>query len=252
MIDHPEPNPDIYALLNQPDVASSIEETPIVETTDLWRTYRAGTHQEVHALRGINLKIMQPCLFAIRGRSGSGKTTLLNCIGGLDSPTSGSVRIFDQDLSSMGENQLVHFRRKQVGFIFQSFGLKSTFSAYENIEIMLRIAGVPNPVCRERTLACLEMVGLTKWRNHRPDELSGGQQQRIAIARSLVNHPRLVLADEPTGDLDSQTARDIMKLFHQIVLEEQVTLLLASHDPLVDHFADQVMYLSDGMQVPEG
>jgi putative ABC transport system ATP-binding protein len=252
MIAHPEPNPVIPVAFNQLDGANSLENSSIVETIDLWRTYRAGTPQEVHALRGIYLQIMQPCIYAIRGRSGSGKTTLLNCIGGLDNPTSGTVRIFKQDLSKMRENEIVQFRRKQVGFIFQSFGLKPTFSAYENIEIMLRIAGVPTRVCCERTLACLEMVGLTRWRNHRPDELSGGQQQRIAIARALANRPRLVLADEPTGDLDSQTAREILNLFKRIVAEEHVTLILSSHDPLVDQYADQVMHLTDGMQVPTG
>jgi len=222
----------------------------IVEAENVWRTYRAGTHQEVHALRGVSLKIEQPCVFVLRGRSGSGKTTLLNCIGGLDCPTSGTVRVFNQDVSKMEENQLVLFRRKQVGFIFQSFGLNPIFSAYENVEIMLRIAGASNRVCRERTLSCLEMVGLTKWRNHRPDELSGGQQQRIAIARVLANHPRLLLADEPTGELDSLTARDILNIFQRIVREEHVTLLLSSHDPVVDLYADQVMHLSDGLQVP--
>jgi putative ABC transport system ATP-binding protein len=219
---------------------------PVIEVEDVWRTYRTGTHQEVHALQGVNLKIDKPCVIAIKGRSGSGKTTLLNCVGGLDKPTRGSIRVFGQDLSKMSDRQLTRFRRKQVGFIFQSFGLNPLFSAYENVDIMLRIAGTSNRECRERVTACLELVGLTRWRQHRPDELSGGQQQRIAIARALANRPCLLLADEPTGDIDTATTRDILALFRRIAEEERVTIILSSHDPLVDGYADQVLHLQDG------
>jgi putative ABC transport system ATP-binding protein len=221
----------------------------VIDVENVWRTYRAGTHQEVHALQGVNLKIEKPCLIAVKGRSGSGKTTLLNCVGGLDKPTQGSVRVFGQDLATMNDSQLTRFRRKQVGFIFQSFGLNPLFSAYENVEIMLKIAGASNRECRERVAACLELVGLTRWRHHRPDELSGGQQQRIAIARALANHPRLLLADEPTGDIDTATTRDILSFFQQIAAEEHVTIILSSHDPLVDGYVDQVLHLQDGMFV---
>ena len=169
--------------------------TAIVIAADIWRTYRPGTQQEVHALRGVRLKITQPSIVAIKGRSGSGKTTLLNCIGGLDKPTRGKIGVFGQDLAEMDDQQLTQFRRKYVGFIFQSFGLTPTFSAYENVDIMLRMAGKSNQECRERSMFCLELVGLSKWRNHRPDELSGGQQQRLAIARALANCPPLILAD---------------------------------------------------------
>jgi putative ABC transport system ATP-binding protein len=220
---------------------------PIVQAEGVWRTYRPGTHQEVHALREVNLVIDQPSVVAIKGRSGSGKTTLLNCIGGLDKPTRGRISVFGQNLVEMDDQLLTQFRRKHVGFIFQSFGLNPSFSAYENVDIMLRMAGESNQVCRERTLFCLELVSLTKWRNHRPDELSGGQQQRIAIARALANHPRLILADEPTGDLDSTTTRDILTLFRRIAKEERVTLLISSHDPIVDLYSDRVVRLSDGM-----
>lgn len=224
---------------------------PVIDMESVWRTYRAGTHQEVHALRGVNLKIEKPCVTAVKGRSGSGKTTLLNCVGGLDKPTEGSIRVFGQDLSKMSDRQLTRFRRKQVGFIFQSFGLIPLFSAYENVDIMLRIAGASNRECRERVTTCLELVGLTRWLHHRPDELSGGQQQRIAIARALANRPYLLLADEPTGDIDTATTRDILTLFRRIVEEEHVTILISSHDPLVDGYMDQVLHLQDGLFVDE-
>ena len=220
---------------------------PIVEVEEVWRTYRAGTHQEINALREVSLKIEQPSVVAIKGRSGSGKTTLLNCIGGLDTPTQGKISVFGQNLAEMNDQQLTLFRREHVGFIFQSFGLNPSFSAYENVDIMLRMAGEANQKCRERTLFCLELVGLTKWQNHRPDELSGGQQQRIAIARALANRPRLILADEPTGDLDSTTTKDILALFRRIAGEEHVTLLISSHDPIIDLYVDRVVRLSDGM-----
>jgi putative ABC transport system ATP-binding protein len=222
--------------------------TPIIETEDLWRVYKAGA-QEVPALRGVNLQIESGRFVAVKGRSGSGKTTLLNCIGGLDHPTSGVVRTFGRDLSELNEEQLTRWRREQVGFIFQSFGLLPTLSAYENVELMLRIADVGSRERRERTIHCLGLVGLTQWASHRPFEMSGGQQQRVGIARALANSPRLILADEPTGELDSVTARETLALFRRVVEEEHVTLLMASHDALVDGYVDQVLQLKDGQIV---
>jgi len=224
----------------------------IVETEDLWRVYRRGSHQEVAALRGVNLKVEAGRYVALKGRSGSGKTTLLNCIGGLDRPTSGVVRVFGRDISTLNEKQITQWRRDRIGFVFQSFGLLPMLSAYENVELMLRIAGVGGRERRERTLHCLELVGLSKWMNHRPGELSGGQQQRVAIARALANQPQLILADEPTGELDSVTARDIFGLFQRIVAEEGVTLLMASHDALADEYVDEALHLRDGQIVQEG
>jgi ABC-type lipoprotein export system ATPase subunit len=224
----------------------TVKTPSIVEVDNLWRTYRAGTQQEINALRGVSFKIKKPSLVVLKGRSGSGKTTLLNCIGGLDYPTKGTVQVFGWEPSLLSEKKLTQFRRKQVGFIFQSFGLNPLFSAYENVDIMLRMGGSSNRDCRERTTACLKLVGLMKWASHRPDELSGGQQQRIAIARSLANRPRLLLADEPTGDLDTTTTREILSLFRQIMSEEGVTVLLTSHDPIAEEYADQVLCLSDG------
>ncbi len=217
----------------------------IVETEDLWRVYKTGA-VEVPALRGVNLKIEAGSFVALKGRSGSGKTTLLNCIGGLDHPTSGVVRVFGRDLSELDDRELTQWRRERVGFIFQSFGLLPTLSAYENVELMLRITGVHGRERRERALYCLDLVGLSKWIHHRPYEMSGGQQQRVGIARALANNPHLILADEPTGELDSVTARETLALFRRIVEEEHVTLLMASHDVLVDEYVDQVLQLKDG------
>jgi putative ABC transport system ATP-binding protein len=219
-----------------------------IETEELWRIYKAGA-QEVPALRGVNLKIESGRFVAVKGRSGSGKTTLLNCIGGLDRPTSGAVRVFGRDLAELYGEQLTRWRREQVGFVFQSFGLLPTLSAYENVELMLRIVGVRGKERRERALHCLDLVGLGNWAQHRPYEMSGGQQQRVGIARALANSPELILADEPTGELDSTTARETLTLFRRVVEEEHVTLLMASHDALVDEYVDEVLQLKDGQIV---
>ena len=220
----------------------------VIETKEMWRVYKVGT-QEVPALRGVNLKVEPGRFVAVKGRSGSGKTTLLNCIGGLDRPTSGVVRVFGRDLAELNEKQLTQWRRERVGFIFQSFGLLPTLSAYENVELMLRIAGMHAQERRERALHCLDLVGLIQWALHRPYEMSGGQQQRVGIARALANSPQLILADEPTGELDSVTARETLALFRRIVEEEHVTLLIASHDALVDEYVDEVLQLKDGQIV---
>ena len=217
----------------------------IIQAQGLQREYQIGD-RTVQALRGVDLNVMPERLVALKGRSGSGKTTLLNFIGGLDRPTSGSVRVFGRDLSKLGEDELALWRRYELGFVFQSFGLLPTLSAYENVDLMLRLVDVPSRERRERTLGCIELVGLTKWMHHRPHEMSGRQQQRVGIARALANHPRLLLAEEPTGELDSNTAREILKLFREIVETEQITVLMSSHDPLVDKYADEVVLLKDG------
>ena len=217
----------------------------LIQTKRLERDYRIG-ERIVQALRGVDLTVLPQRFVALKGRSGSGKTTLLNCIGGLDRPTAGKVRVFGRDLSELGEDELALWRRYELGFIFQSFGLLPTLSAYENVELMLRLIDVPAPERRKRTLECIELVGLTKWMHHRPHEMSGGQQQRVGIARALANHPRLLLADEPTGELDSNTSRDILKLFRQIIETEHLTLLMSSHDPLVDKYVDEIVLLKDG------
>jgi putative ABC transport system ATP-binding protein len=228
--------------------AKEIENGYIIETKDLWRVYKSGS-QEVQALRGVDLQVGTGHFVALVGRSGSGKTTLLNILGGLDQPSRGQVRVFGQEIARMNERKRTRWRREQVGFIFQSFGLLPTLSAYENVELMPRIAGMKAKQRRERSLYCLELVGLSKWIHHRPYEMSGGQQQRVAIARSLANNPQLILADEPTGELDTTTAREILSLFQHIVAEEGVTMLMVSHDSLVDEYVDQVLHLRDGQIV---
>lgn len=220
-----------------------------VHTENLWRIYKIGNTIEVPALRGLNLDIEPGHFIALKGRSGSGKTTLLNCLSGLDQPTGGSVKVLGYDLSQMNDRQLTQWRREQLGFVFQSFGLLPTLSAYENVELMLRIKGASARERHERATYCLDVVGLAKWSHHRPYELSGGQQQRVAIARSLANHPLLILADEPTGELDSETAREILGLFKRIVEEENITIIMASHDPLVDDYVDMILQLRDGQIV---
>jgi putative ABC transport system ATP-binding protein len=210
------------------------------------RVYKTAT-DEVYALRNINFTIPAGQLVALKGRSGSGKTTLLNCIGGLDTPTKGDISIFGASLVEMGEVKRTEWRRKQVGFIFQAMGLLPTFSAYENLDVMLRLAGIPRRERKDRIFASLEQMGLMQWANHRPFELSGGQQQRIAIARALVKQPQLVLADEPTSELDSETTHGIMEILRKTVEETGMTILVSTHDPIVDEYADVILRLSDGV-----
>ena len=217
----------------------------IIETQNLERVFKLGK-RSVHALRGVDLQILPERFVALKGRSGSGKTTLLNCIGGLDRPSGGMVRVFGLDLAELGEDQLALWRRKELGFVFQTFGLLPSLSVYENVDLMLRLINLPRGERRERTMHCIELVDLKKWMDHRPHELSGGQQQRVGIARALANHPKLILADEPTGELDSNTTREILRLFRQIVETEHITILMSSHDPLADEFVDQIYLLKDG------
>lgn len=216
-----------------------------IETEDLVRTYNVGD-RAVKALRGIDLQVPTGSFIALKGRSGSGKTTLLNCLGGLDQPTSGNVIVNGRSLSGLSEKELTHWRRSEVGFIFQSFGLLPTLSAYENVELMLRISKMPRKQRHDRAMQCLDMVGLSKWAGHRPYEMSGGQQQRVAVARSIANKPQLILADEATGELDSETTHEILALFRTIIADEGITMLLATHDNLVDEYVDEVLELGDG------
>ena len=221
---------------------------PAIEIQNLTRIYRRG-QQQVRALDGVDLRIEAGQFIALKGRSGSGKTTLLNCLSGLDQPTGGIVRVFGDEIGRWSEGRRTTWRRQQVGFIFQSLGLLPVLSAYENVELVLRLNGVGASERHAATLEALELVGLTKWNDHRPYELSGGQQQRVAIARALAGRPRLLIADEPTGNLDSKTAHSVLALFRSIVRDRNVTMLMATHDTLADDYVDRVVNLSDGRLV---
>jgi putative ABC transport system ATP-binding protein len=222
--------------------------TLVIETQDLWRVYPSKTSTEgIPALRGVNLSVQPGAFVALKGRSGSGKTTLLNCLAGLDRPTSGSVHVLGHDLMKMNDQELTEWRREQIGLVFQSFGLLPTLSAYENIELLLRIKGDEYNARHQRALECLEVVGLSRWRDHRPYEMSGGQQQRVAVARALANRAQLILADEPTGELDSKTTRELLTFFRELVENQHITMLMVSHDSLVDQYVHEMLTLKDGV-----
>ena len=218
---------------------------PLITTMDLRRTYILGS-EEISALRGIDLTVMPGQFIAVVGRSGSGKTTLLNILAGLDKPTSGKVMFQDRDIAEMDEHDLTELRRHKIGFVFQSFGLLPLLSALENVELPLRIAGVGTRDREERTREALEIVGLWNRARHRPYELSGGEQQRVAIARAIVNEPPLILADEPTGELDSNNARSIFGLFKEMVQNRGISVVSATHDSTLLEMADEVKEIRDG------
>lgn len=222
----------------------------LVRTENLTRIYHVGA-REVPALQGVNLSLLPGQVVALRGRSGSGKTTLLNCIGGLDRPTTGQVWFRGREISRLPEGEKVELRRQQIGFVFQSHALLMTYSARENVDLMLRLAGLSRRERRERVEEVLTLVGLEKWMDHRPFELSGGQQQRVTIARALATRPPLILADEPTGELDTVTGQQILQLFHHISERQGTTVLIATHDLAVDAFADEVYHLEDGRLTDE-
>jgi putative ABC transport system ATP-binding protein len=217
----------------------------VVETTGLVRDYPSGDGV-VHAIRGIDLAVGAGQLLAVRGRSGSGKTTLLNLLGGLDRPTAGRVVVDGIEISSLAEDRLVEIRRRTIAFVFQSFGLVPILTAAENVEVPLRLVRA-EPAARDRRVEeLLELVGLHERARHRPHELSGGEQQRVAIARALANRPRLLLADEPTGQLDSETGHRIMLVLRSVVRAEGITAIVATHDPMMLDVADRVVELRDG------
>lgn len=218
---------------------------PLITTVDLRRTYTLGS-EEISALRGINLTVLPGQFIAVVGRSGSGKTTLLNILAGLDKPTSGTVMFEDRDIAEMDERDLTELRRHKIGFVFQSFGLLPLLSAFENVELPLRIAGVGARDREKRTREALEIVGLWNRARHRPYELSGGEQQRVAIARAIVNEPPLILADEPTGELDSNNARSIFGLFKEMVQNRGISVVSATHDSTLLEMADEVKEIRDG------
>jgi putative ABC transport system ATP-binding protein len=225
-------------------VAAATEEL-MVAAAGVSRTFGSG-RTAVHALSDVSFSVRTGQLVALCGRSGSGKTSLLNIVGGLDLPTSGTVRVAGRDVSTMTEHERMTLRRSTVAFIFQSFGLIPMLSAAENIGIPLRITGTDPRVREERVRLMLSVVGLDEHARQRPNELSGGQQQRVAIARALAGRPQLLIADEPTGQLDSETGRQIMRLLRTVVRAEGITALVATHDSALMDLADDVLQLEDG------
>ncbi|MCD6164887.1 MAG: ABC transporter ATP-binding protein [Candidatus Odinarchaeota archaeon] len=222
----------------------------VVETIDLCKVYRMGL-TEIHALKNVNLKVYRGEMVAVVGPSGSGKTTLLNLIGTLDKPTSGKIYIDGEDITTKSEKELTLLRRRKIGFVFQFYNLIPVLTAYENVELPLLISGVPKKEREERVRRLLEMVGLEDRMNHRPDELSGGEQQRVAIARALVNNPSIILADEPTGDLDTETGLMVVQLMRKLAKEEDSTVIMVTHDPQISEIADRIIYLRDGRIIGE-
>jgi putative ABC transport system ATP-binding protein len=223
----------------------------MITVEGLSKTYRTG-RVAVHALRDVSFTVPEGELLAVRGRSGSGKTTLLNLIGGLDTPESGRVVVGPWEVTRSDETDLRRMRRETVGFVFQSFGLIPVLSAAENVGVALRLTRTPAREREERVRLLLAMVGLAGQARQRPYELSGGQQQRVAIARALAHEPRVLIADEPTGQLDSETAQSIMQLIRAVVRDQGVTAVVATHDPLLVHHADRVIELSDGAVTADG
>jgi putative ABC transport system ATP-binding protein len=220
-------------------------DSPLIRARALTRRYLVGK-QEVRALDGVDLDVAPGEFVALVGPSGSGKSTLLNLLGGLDRPSSGEIHVSDLELGHASDNQLVRYRRERIGFIFQSFNLLSMRSAVENVETPLMLAEVKPKERRQRALQLLESVGLAQRAGHKPNELSGGEMQRVAVARSLANRPLLLLADEPTGNLDSNTGRGILNLLREAVTGQGVTLVLVTHDPDVAAHADRIIHMRDG------
>ena len=225
----------------------------VVRCTDVSRVYHVGG-EEVYACRDVSCDIPNGKLIALRGRSGSGKTTLINIMSGLDKPTSGKTFLFGRETTHLNDRELTELRRHKIGFIFQAFALLPVLSAFENVELPMRLAGVGARERQRRSTELLEMVGLGRRMHHRPFELSGGEQGRVAIARALANEPGMIVADEPTGALDSVTGLQIMMLFKRIVTERNVTIIMATHDPTISEIAHETLVMSDGQMshdIPE-
>jgi putative ABC transport system ATP-binding protein len=217
----------------------------IVRTINLSKVYRRGK-VDVPALNDVNLQVLAGEIVGIMGPSGSGKTTLLNLIGGLDKPTRGKIFVDGVDITTLGERELADYRLRKVGFVFQFYNLIPTLTALENVEVPLALLGVPKAERWERALNLLRMVGLEARADHKPDELSGGEQQRVAIARALANNPSIVLADEPTGDLDSKSALSLMKLVKDLNERNGQTFIIVTHDPIVAERCTKIYTIRDG------
>ena len=223
---------------------------PIIVADEIHKTYETG-RVKVHALRGVDLAVNRGEMIAIMGPSGCGKTTLLNCLSGLDSVDSGSVRIGGVELSTMSDNDKTRYRATQMGYVFQSYNLLPVLSTVENVELPLLVSGTRATMARRRGMETLAMVGLADWERHYPSELSGGQQQRVAVARALVNQPEIVWGDEPTGNLDSQNTGEVMELLCRLNRENQQTFVLVTHSEEVARHAHRIVHMQDGRIVDD-
>ncbi|MCI6533789.1 ABC transporter ATP-binding protein [Dorea sp. YH-dor228] len=217
----------------------------VIEVKNLYKLYRVGD-EFVRALDGVDFEIYEGEFCAIVGTSGSGKSTLLNMLAGLEKPTKGEVIISHHHIEKLNEEQLVRFRRENVGFIFQSFHLLGTMNALENVALPLSFRGVPREVRMKEADKMLELVNLKKHKNHLPNQMSGGQQQRVGVARALVVNPKIIFADEPTGNLDSHTSEEVMELMQRVVQEQKKTLVMVTHDAHLATYADRVFHIRDG------
>lgn len=217
----------------------------LMTVRDVHRSFPVGG-QSLHVLKGIDMELEAGKLIMLRGRSGSGKTTLMNLLGGLDVPNKGEIQFLNYAFHRMNDDQRTLVRRRDIGFIFQAYALMPLLSAYENVELALRMSGYPRELWKSRVTECLGMVGLAKRMHHRPYELSGGEQQRVAIAKAIAHEPVLLLADEPTAELDSQMSAQIMAVFKNIVETEHVTICMTTHDPTILEVADHVYEMVDG------
>jgi putative ABC transport system ATP-binding protein len=224
---------------------SSSTSSPIIQAINISREYQLGG-ETVHAVRNVDLEVRLGEFITLVGRSGSGKTTLLNLLAGLDHPTSGQVLYEGEDMAEYSEKQFLHLRRHRIGVVFQSFALLPLLSAYENVELPMRIAGVGASERSKRTNEVLDIVGLSRRAKHRPYELSGGEQQRISIARAVAMRPNVILADEPTGELDSVNAAEIFGLFQSMVLEEEMSIVATTHDRTLLDMADKIYTVHNG------
>ena len=218
---------------------------PVMQVKNVYEVYRVGD-SHVRALDGVNLEIYKGEFCSIVGTSGSGKSTLLNMLAGLEKPTKGEIIIAGEHMENKTENQLVKFRREHIGFIFQSFNLMGTMNAVENVALPLTFQGVDKDIRMKRASRVLDMVGLKEHKKHKPTQMSGGQQQRVGVARALVVNPEIIFADEPTGNLDSNTSREVMELMQKVVREQKQTLVMVTHDNYLAGFADRIFHIIDG------
>ena len=223
-----------------------MENPATVQVANLEKTYRVG-NVTVNALRGVNLTLYQAEFVVVTGPSGSGKTTLLNIIGTLDKPSAGTITIDGENITNLKDGQLTKLRRHKIGFVFQFHNLIPVLTALENVELPLLTAGVKPKAAKERAALMLERVGLKERFSHLPDELSGGEQQRVAIARALANHPKIILADEPTGDLDTKTGTEIVQIMYEAAKRENASVLVVTHDPVVADRAEKLFEMRDGV-----